>query len=136
MFQNFLRNFGETRKCRHSVDDLQPLHTTTVKRYDHKEKNSMSFGKRCEHYNFLYDNMRYEVCTICPVLCQGGSVIYCGIQKEGCEKEECLIRELFHFDCTPDLDKLVILYSLVCKEPYIPLASVLGSFWLSQGVSA
>ena len=27
MFLNFLRNFGETRKCHHSVDDLQPLHT-------------------------------------------------------------------------------------------------------------
>ena len=25
-FLNFLRNFGKTRKCRHSVDDLQPLH--------------------------------------------------------------------------------------------------------------
>ena len=36
-------------------------------------------------------NMKYEMCVICPVCCQGGVVKFCRTHhRQGCKREECL----------------------------------------------
>ena len=40
---------------------------------------------------FWFSNMRYEVCFLCPVCSQGGTVNYCQTHRaQGCMQEECL----------------------------------------------
>ena len=56
---------------------------------DVRRQLDMMFDSMRNEFCWL-KNMSYEVCSICPVCCEGGSVIYCRIHKEGCEKEECL----------------------------------------------
>ena len=59
---------------------------------------------------FWFSNMRYEVCFLCPVCSQGGTVNYCQTHRaQGCMQEECL-----HFWSESEL--LSSPEAVICRE--------------------
>ena len=59
---------------------------------------------------FWFNNMRYEVCFLCPVCSQGGTVNYCQTHRaQGCMQEECL-----HFWSESELLSSPV--AVICRE--------------------
>ena len=59
---------------------------------------------------FWFNNMRYEVCFLCPVCSQGGAINYCQTHRaQGCMQEECL-----HFWSESELLSSPV--AVICRE--------------------